>query len=279
MAEELSPEPGYRLKEGLATWRDWVSGPLKLPVPVRQLRGASNVSFLVSDRVRYWVVRLLQPLPDQGVDFGTDPGSELSAMMAAAEEGFAPRVTFSSQQLLVTEFVSGHPPTLADLEQVGELFHRVHRLKAGVLPLDLNQHLAAYYRQTKGDPLIDLCFERVVELPVLSAEPCVCHQDLLFENMIKTGAGIYAIDWEYARLADPAYDLAVFAGNYNLDEGQRKRLLGGYQSRDTELRTRIAYFEVVYALIEILWWQLKGRRLDNKIAKLCQRLGIRVDQT
>ena len=278
MAEKLSPELGHRLREALLTWRDWVSGPTELPVVVRRLGGASNVSFLVTDRVRYWVVRLGQPLPDPGIDLGTDPASELSAMMAAAERGFAPRVAFSSLQTLVTEYVAGEAPTLTDLAQIGKLFRQVHQLDVAVLPLNSTQHLSSYHRQAPRDPVIDACFKAIANLPVPSAEPVVCHQDLLFENMIKTSQALFAVDWEYARLADPAYDLAVFTNSYNLDEAQRRLLLSAYQSEDPGLPARIAYFEKVYALIEILWWQLKGKRLDDKIATLCERLGTASDQ-
>jgi thiamine kinase-like enzyme len=101
-----------------------------------------------------------------------------------------------------------------------------------------------------------------------SGNPVLCHQDLLFENMIRTASGIVVVDWEYARLADPAYDLAVFTTTYSVNDHQRKMLLDAYRSTDSGLPERILYYEKVYALIEILWWQIKGRRLDEQIQKL-----------
>jgi hypothetical protein len=132
MAEKLSPELDCRLREGLATWRDWVSGPTDLPVVVRRLGGFSNVSFLVSDQMRYWAFRLNRTTADEGIQLGTDPASELSAMMVAADRGLAPRVAFSSSEVLVTEFVAGDKPSIADIQKIGELFRHVHQLKANV---------------------------------------------------------------------------------------------------------------------------------------------------
>ncbi len=272
MAEELSQELDYRLKAGLATWRDWVSGPEKLPVVVRRLGGLSNVSFLVSDQKRCWAFRLNHPSGAEGIDLGADPASELSAMMVAANEGLAPPVAFSSSEILVSEYVVGDKPSLADLQQIGELFRRVHQLEADVRTIDLHQHLINYHRQVRKDSAIDACFERVMALGVPAGESVVCHQDLLFENMILTTTGIVAVDWEYARMADPAYDLAVFTASYSVNVQQRNILFNAYQSSDTGLPERIAYFEKVYWLIEILWWRLKGRRMGDKINRLTRSL-------
>jgi thiamine kinase-like enzyme len=55
-----------------------------------------------------------------------------------------------------------------------------------------------------------------------------CHNDLLNANFIDDGAGIRIVDWEYAGMGDPLFDLANFAVNHKLNEQAERVLLGAY---------------------------------------------------
>ncbi len=45
-----------------------------------------------------------------------------------------------------------------------------------------------------------------------------CHNDLLAANFIRGGDRLWIVDWEYAGMGDPAFDLANFAVSNGLDE-------------------------------------------------------------
>jgi thiamine kinase-like enzyme len=44
-----------------------------------------------------------------------------------------------------------------------------------------------------------------------------CHNDLLSANFIDDGERLWIVDWEYAGMGDPYFDLANFAANHELD--------------------------------------------------------------
>jgi len=61
-----------------------------------------------------------------------------------------------------------------------------------------------------------------------------CHNDLLPANFVN-GERLWLVDWEYAGMGDPAFDLANFAVNNDLDEDGDRELLAAYGGGDPEL--------------------------------------------
>ena len=55
-----------------------------------------------------------------------------------------------------------------------------------------------------------------------------CHNDLLPANLIDDGARVWLIDWEYAAMGDPWFDLGNLAENNELSESAERRLLELY---------------------------------------------------
>ena len=61
-----------------------------------------------------------------------------------------------------------------------------------------------------------------------------CHNDLLDANFIAEGNRLWIVDWEYAGMGDPFFDLGNFAVNHELDTDGERVLLESYGSRDGE---------------------------------------------
>jgi thiamine kinase-like enzyme len=59
-----------------------------------------------------------------------------------------------------------------------------------------------------------------------------CHNDLLSANFICGGERLWIVDWEYAGMGDPFFDLGNFAVNNALDEEGERALLASYGSDD-----------------------------------------------
>lgn len=271
MAKKLPAGVHHGLSSALSTWRDWTSRPVTKPYVVAQLGGETNLSFRVSDGKSDWVIRLSSDLADDGRDLA----SELGAHQAACKMGIAPAITFSGNDFLVTEFKEGSKPGLEDLSQIGELFSRIHSLEIEIRPLDLTRHLQTYFDQASADPAITRCFDLLQAIPPQpGGHKVLCHHDLTLDNMIKTNSGLVAIDWEYCALSDPAFDLAVFTHTQKLDDDQMLRLLDQYHGNSDGLQRSVRYYELVYGMIEILWWRIRGNKLERKIARLEQQLGV-----
>ncbi|MCY0672179.1 phosphotransferase, partial [Klebsiella pneumoniae] len=59
-----------------------------------------------------------------------------------------------------------------------------------------------------------------------------CHNDLLPANLLDDGRDIRIIDWEYASMGDPYFDLAALCANARLDEDAANGMLTAYLGRD-----------------------------------------------
>jgi thiamine kinase-like enzyme len=59
-----------------------------------------------------------------------------------------------------------------------------------------------------------------------------CHNDLLNANFIDDGGRLRIVDWEYAGMGDPFFDLGNFAVNHELDAEGERALLEVYGSDD-----------------------------------------------
>jgi thiamine kinase-like enzyme len=81
-----------------------------------------------------------------------------------------------------------------------------------------------------------------------------CHNDLLAGNLIDDGKKIRIIDWEYAAMGDPFFDLGNYAANQELGpEASRfllKEYLGKVKRDDVE---RLALHRLASDLREAFW--------------------------
>ena len=85
----------------------------------------------------------------------------------------------------------------------------------------------------------------------------LCHNDLTKPNIL-AGDAISFIDWEYASLNDPHYDIATVFQAYNLNASQRDTFLIGYNSAHIDL-ARVSQFIALTKLTDRLW----GRAIDT----------------
>ena len=77
-------------------------------------------------------------------------------------------------------------------------------------------------------------------LPVAVARPC--HNDLLPGNIIRVAGdgGLRIVDWEYAGMGDPRFDLGNLSINNDFDEAADDRLLSAYHGEAPSDRARAA---------------------------------------
>ena len=236
--------------------------------------GITNRNFRVdatgtSDR---WVIRLA------GNDthlLGISREVEHAATVAAAGIGVGPEVTafIRPEGYLVTRFIVGsavsdeavrRPETL---RRVADSLRRIHdgpAIPGLFVPLricDAYRALAA----ERGVPIpakyheaaaIGRRIEHAFLADPLDLRPC--HNDLLNANFIDDGARIRIIDWEYAGMGDPFFDLGNFSINHDLTEAQDRVLLEAY---DGEVRAprlaRLTLMRVVSDFREAMWGVLQ----------------------
>jgi len=185
---------------------------------------------------------------------GIDRHAERLATEAAARLGIAPAVAAALEDCLITRFISCRPVRRADLldgvEEIARALKSFHDSKTQ-LPTsfrvpDLLEDYAEIVRGRGGRlpgayPEAVFAAARVAAaLPVAVA--CPCHNDLLAGNIIRVASegSIMIVDWEYAGMGDPRFDLGTLSINNGFDEATSDRLLTAYHGKPPSDRARAA---------------------------------------
>jgi thiamine kinase-like enzyme len=169
---------------------------------------------------------------------GIDRSAEHAASLAAAELGLAPEVVafLEPEGYLVTRFVEGEVGKV-DVAQVGSALRRLH--DGPPIPSRFDSFRVV-------DTYSEIAEDRGVAVPPAYAwaaeiagrieqrrrgeAPRPCHNDLLNANFIADGERLWIVDWEYAGMGDPYFDLGNFAVNHELDADGEQALLESYGS-------------------------------------------------
>jgi aminoglycoside phosphotransferase len=127
------------------------------------------------------------------------------------------------------------PEVVAFVEPVGETLRLVHG--AGAIPSRFDSfRVVERYRDTAEEhgvqvPAAYAAAKRradAIEARRGPYELCPCHNDLLNANFIDDGERLRIVDWEYAGMGDPFFDLGNFAVNHELDAAGERALLTAY---------------------------------------------------
>jgi len=174
---------------------------------------------------------------------GIDRTVELAATRAAAAVGVGPDVVefVEPEGWLVTRFVEGSIPPPERLREPAQLVRVAEALRAfhhgSPIPGRFDAlRVVESYRDTalaRGAVLPDAFREahdiaRTIAERRAGQQPRPCHNDLLNANFIDDGERLVIVDWEYAGMGDPFFDLANFSVNHSLDDEGRAVLLAAY---------------------------------------------------
>jgi len=194
---------------------------------------------------------------------GIDRTAEHVASRIAAELGLGPEVIafVEPEGYLVTRFVDGEVGKL-DVGRVGATLRRLHDGPAIPGRFD-SFRVVETYRATAleyGVP-VPATYERAKELANRverrrSGAPVVpCHNDLLNANFIDDGVRLWLVDWEYAGMGDPFFDLGNFAVNHELAEDGERALLDAYGSNDGDalvlMRFMSDFREAMWGVVQV----------------------------
>jgi thiamine kinase-like enzyme len=236
--------------------------------------GITNRNFLVEAAAtdERWVIRLA------GNDthlLGISREVEHAATVAAAGVGVGPEVTafIRPEGYLVTRFIVGsvvsdeavHRPET--LRRVADSLRRIHDGPA-IPGLFVPFRIVEAYRAlaaARGVPIpaeygLAQAAARRIELAFLAnpVELQPCHNDLLNANFIDDGNRIRIVDWEYAGMGDPFFDLGNFSINHELTPDEDAILLAAYDGDVRPARlARLTLMRTVSDFREAMWGVLQ----------------------
>jgi thiamine kinase-like enzyme len=205
---------------------------------------------------------------------------EHAATVAAAGVGVGPEVVafIRPEGYLVTRFIVGRPVSLEEvhrpemLRRVADSIRRIHggpAIPGLFVPLRIVEaYRALAMERGVAVPLAwDAAWAagRRVERALLDAplELRPCHNDLLNANFIDDGERIRIVDWEYAGMGDPFFDLGNFSTNHELTPDEEVILLAAYDRSDPSQApsparlARLRLMRIVSDFREAMWGVLQ----------------------
>jgi thiamine kinase-like enzyme len=252
-----------RLEPALATvW----PGRATAVVPIEA--GITNRNYRVEVDGETFVLRLA------GTDtelLGIDRAAEVEAGRVAAEAGVGPEVVAFEPDLgcIVTRFVAGSPIPEEELGNEGVMRSVVSSIRAihGSRPIraafpvfrivEVFRDIAAArgVRVQDDYETAHAVAGRIEEAFAAAPAPLTtCHNDLLNANFLLEGDHTWIVDYEYAGMGDPFFDLGNLSINNGLDDDAQALLLRTYfgEVRDVH-RARLALMRIVSDLREAMW--------------------------
>ncbi len=244
------------------------------PLRVQMLHGGRNVNrnLRIDTRAGRFVLR--QRIPD-GQRPGADPLREVACHRTAAAVGVAPIVLDFAPDghWILMDYVEGGmwtPMQLQTAEGLHSLGARLQRLHAAKPPEGLaafdpvsiatGQARVILERDPAAGAQIDALVARTRQLAMdcaaFATTPVTTHGDLKVSNLV--GPVPMLVDWEYAQLADPVYDLACLSVYYPDLRLRGRELLRAAGITDANGTMRLRLHIDLFDTLNRLWEKAQG---------------------
>lgn len=239
--------------------------------------GMTNTSYLF----RHDGTRYLMRFAGKGTGAFIDRAQEYEVYRLLHGADITDHVVFfdAATGTKVTEFVENARPCDAqqpdDVRRCMEHLRRFHEYSLAqnlyseaIGEFDLIRKLGEYERALKGDMSVrypdyqqvrakaEIVGQRIEKL---DKARCLCHIDPVADNFLVTGSHVRLIDWEYAEMADPHLDIAMFCiysglGREQIDEATAYYC--GAEPTDA-LRAKIYAYCGLAGLLWTVWCELR----------------------
>jgi thiamine kinase-like enzyme len=238
------------------------------PILVQRLDGGiTNRNYLVEDANEQFVARIGEEL----LVLGIDRRNELQCHRAAQSLGVSPPLVHGENGVLVSRYVPSRTLDPAGARGPGfaprlaRVLRQLHDGWDGLIgdllffsPFQASRTYVATSRRLGAElpSDIDLMLDAMRRLSRTIAPyvPTLCHNDMLPANVLDDGRRVWIVDWEYAGMGHPLFDLAGFSVNCGYSEEQDVEFLEIYRG---EFRRRDLYelrvLKVASLLRDALW--------------------------
>ncbi|MFP6764142.1 MAG: choline/ethanolamine kinase family protein, partial [Planctomycetaceae bacterium] len=229
--------------------------------------GITNQNFVVQDGATRCVARVCE----ESRFLGIDRRNERLCQVAAHRADVAPEILYSEDGILISSFIHGRTFSQADvcdpdiLRRLAGVLRRLHdsrdQLTGELLffcPFQAVRTYTATARALRAELPADID-DLMDDARKLSSQtgryrPTLCHNDLLAANIMDDGGQIRIVDWEYAGIGNPVFDLASVAANNGLTDKQQTALVVAYAGRaDPVMMRELQILKTVSLLREALW--------------------------
>ena len=236
---------------------------------IKQLSGYTNLNFHLKNGQHDWVLRI----PKEKTNGYINRIAEAHNANIAFDLGLAPKCLWrdSSGYSLSNTIRQSRSLQVADLkkpERLNQLITGVQQLhqssKVFQGTVNISELLSRYYQlmPTSKQQQLANCYRDVTTKVkrVLQQDHKLVpsHNDLVLENILFNNHSCkhraWIIDWEYASMASPYWDLATLCNEGKFTATQAENLLSLYQNRDQSLNIKALndYRDILNAL-SVFW--------------------------
>ncbi len=228
--------------------------------------GPASHSYLVARDSEKFVLRIDTKV---AALLGLDRFSEAKILACISTHGLGPYPEFVDVKrgVLVTQYIEGRVWAEADLHQhdqlrkLANLLRTLHSLAPVGPAFNLHDKIGHYAQLIGSSEARELADESQRFLRILqesATKSCLCHNDLVWSNIVE-GRELSLIDWEYAAMGDPFFDLATVTEHHQLDEAESAVFLAAYFGRQPAVEVeRLAHYRDLYANLKWLWLESVG---------------------
>jgi 5'-nucleotidase len=230
------------------------------PYAVARLQaGANNENFVVESGGERFVLRIARPTAAR---FNLDRVRNVRAHEAAAAAGVAPEIVAAKlpEAHYLARFIAGpclnnervhQPGVVAAVGRALKSLHGARAIEGGFSSFaDTRRYLAIVVeeglRLPDGLEALMLKVDQIERVfDELAVTDCVCHNDLVPQNIIEAPTGMQLIDFEFAGMGNPYFDLGNFAADAELSDAERGELVTayfGFFDRAEDARVRLMVF-------------------------------------
>lgn len=233
--------------------------------------GMTNRLFHFATEDREYLLRI----PGEGSKYLVDRKQENWVYHMLEGKGITDPILYLDPDsgIKVTEYISNaRCCDTQNMEEVRRCIRHLahfHDLKlTGNIHFDLYEKLEEYEQGCSHDirnyyPDYDTVRAGILELKhILEASPkeyCICHVDPVPDNFLIRSDKIFLIDWEYAAMADPHMDIAMFCIYAGYSKEQIDQVIGFYfkDGCSEVIRRKIYCYIAISGLLWTVWCEIK----------------------
>jgi len=261
--------------------------PLRGAELVRKLPGGpASDSWLLKLAGRQLVARIDKPAARA---LKLDRQAEVEVLKSVSAAGIGPELVWADPQqgVLVCSYIEGdawrredtrNPALLRELASTLKRLHGLAVTGPEFEPEAAAQNYAEALGTVRAKHMAEQAGHLAIDLRGESGRSALCHNDLVHSNIIHHGP-VRLIDWEYAAVGDPFFDLAVVVQHHQLGTKLTKIFLRAYfGSLLPEHLEKLRAYCMLYDQLAGLWYlSMAGNsglapNFDDELKRVMARL-------
>lgn len=234
-------------------------------------KGMTNRLFYFTANGKEYLLRI----PGEGSEYLVNRRQEAWVYRTLADQDITDRYVYMNPEtgLKITEYISDvHCCDMQNMEEVHRCIRHLYHFHSLRLEseewFDIFEKLREYERACRHEMTLHFpnyrdTREKIGKLKKIiensPREYCLCHIDSVPDNFLVREDKVFLIDWEYAAMADPHMDIAMFCIYAGYDKEQIDRVTKFYfeGTAPKEIRRKIYCYIAVGGLLWTVWCEIK----------------------